>query len=163
MFLGLREMDKDHTAENILTATEELLGKFDLSLDIDFNTEYVDDDDDDEDYDEGNLSNIPDESILLEAFPQRISCFAHSLQLVILKFFKDDVIYFSGYKKMMDVSRRSLHERCEATVKLPLTTRWGSLIEVIRQFLEVKQSLGEIQSLKTLTPTAEDTCNGLVF
>uniref|UniRef100_A0A915CMI0 Transposase n=1 Tax=Ditylenchus dipsaci TaxID=166011 RepID=A0A915CMI0_9BILA len=187
MFLGLREMDKDHTAKNILTATEELLGKFDLSLDsifkivtdngsnvvaafkdiqiIDFNTEYVDDDDDDKDYDEGNLSNIPDESILLEAFPQRISCFAHSLQLVILKFFKDDVIYFSGYKKMMDVVKKvkispklkkELHERCGATVKLPSTTRWGSLIEVIRQFLEVKQSLGEIQSLKTLMPTAEE-------
>uniref|UniRef100_A0A915DYR1 Uncharacterized protein n=1 Tax=Ditylenchus dipsaci TaxID=166011 RepID=A0A915DYR1_9BILA len=183
MFFGLREMDKDHTAENILTATEELLGKFDLSLDrifkivtdngsnvvaafkdiqiIDFNTEYVDDDDDDEDYDEGNLSNIPDESILLEAFPQRISCFAHSLQLVILKFFKDDVIFFSGYKKMMDVVKKvkispklkkELHKRCGATVKLPSTTRWGSLIEVIRQFLEVKQSLGEIQSLKTLMP-----------
>uniref|UniRef100_A0A915E6X5 3-methyl-2-oxobutanoate hydroxymethyltransferase n=1 Tax=Ditylenchus dipsaci TaxID=166011 RepID=A0A915E6X5_9BILA len=163
MFLGLREMDKDHTAENILTATEELLGKFDLSLDSIFKIVT----------DNGSnvLAAFKDiqirylRSFFSEAFPQRISCFAHSLQLVILKFFKDDVIFFSGYKKIMHVVKKvkispklkkELHERCGATVKLPSTTRWGSLIEVIRQFLEVKQSLGEIQSLKTLMPTAEE-------
>uniref|UniRef100_A0A915DYI6 Transposase n=1 Tax=Ditylenchus dipsaci TaxID=166011 RepID=A0A915DYI6_9BILA len=167
--MDICEMEQDHTAESILSTTEELLSKFDLSLDgifqivtdngsnvvaafkdiqtIDFNTEYVDDEDEDEEDELRNMSNIPDESILLDAFPQRLSCFAHSLQLVILKFFKDDVIYFSGYKKMMVVVRKvkispklkkELHERSGTTVILPSTTRWGSVIEVIKKFLEVK-------------------------
>uniref|UniRef100_A0A915E973 Transposase n=1 Tax=Ditylenchus dipsaci TaxID=166011 RepID=A0A915E973_9BILA len=106
---GIAPPEFSHTAEYIRAETEELLQVYGLDLSKVFkvvtdngsnmknafmdetqlvpNADEFNDDDWDEDEDE-DFDPFVDESILRDAFPRRLSCFAHTLQLVLMKIFK---------------------------------------------------------------------------
>uniref|UniRef100_A0A915CUQ7 Uncharacterized protein n=1 Tax=Ditylenchus dipsaci TaxID=166011 RepID=A0A915CUQ7_9BILA len=110
----------------------------------------LEDDSDDDDYCYGfaNFSEAPDESILLSTFPQRIACYAHSLQLVLMDLFKESIFGTEDFKPCVSRSRKSL--------LFPSFTRWGSVVSVIQVFLDLKDFMRPIAEKKGWTLPTED-------
>uniref|UniRef100_A0A915CNJ4 Transposase n=1 Tax=Ditylenchus dipsaci TaxID=166011 RepID=A0A915CNJ4_9BILA len=106
---------------------------------------------------EADMDDPVDEFLdLVTAFPQRLSCFAHSLQLVVGGFVRDFLSLSSGFRKMCGLIKRvkycleAKHVE-EMTGKSVLTlsaTRWGSCVDVLERYFEHSQALQVIANKK---------------
>uniref|UniRef100_A0A915DV63 BED-type domain-containing protein n=1 Tax=Ditylenchus dipsaci TaxID=166011 RepID=A0A915DV63_9BILA len=111
----------------------------------------LEDDSDDDDYCYGfaNFSEAPDESILLSTFPQRIACYAHSLQLVLMDLFKESIFGTEDFKAMCKVMRQFKHSQ---QAKEP----FQEIVSVIQVFLDLKDFMRPIAEKKGWALPTED-------
>uniref|UniRef100_A0A915CV50 Transposase n=1 Tax=Ditylenchus dipsaci TaxID=166011 RepID=A0A915CV50_9BILA len=180
VFLGLRHLKFSHTAEYIRAETEELLQVYGLDLSKVFKvvtdngsnmknafmdeTQLVTNADEfnDDDWMKMRTKTLT----LFDAFPRRLSCFAHTLQLVLMKIFKKNLVQAPAFVKMAGFIRRfkyssdaktELFRSANKMLISPSSTRWGSSIEVIQVFLELKEYLTDIATKKHWPfPTSEE-------
>uniref|UniRef100_A0A915CN17 C2H2-type domain-containing protein n=1 Tax=Ditylenchus dipsaci TaxID=166011 RepID=A0A915CN17_9BILA len=121
----------------------------------------------DEENEEDEIYSMETEILLQTVFPLRIRCFAHSLQLVILRFFKELVEPISGFctlralvgkfKHSVSATQDLLTSTGKILVKAS-STRWASFILVIERYLEVYEVVRSIaQAKKWSCPTAVET------
>uniref|UniRef100_A0A915EE04 Uncharacterized protein n=1 Tax=Ditylenchus dipsaci TaxID=166011 RepID=A0A915EE04_9BILA len=133
IFLGLSEIRGSHTGSLIRRETQKMLSDYGLSVDKLFNMvidgasnmekafkdvfevdglQFLDEDEDCEFVDgiddENTTENIPEVDVIIcSAFPSRVKCLAHSLQLAFVDELRMSVLPSSAYLKMMDVENSS--------------------------------------------------------
>uniref|UniRef100_A0A915DU11 HAT C-terminal dimerisation domain-containing protein n=1 Tax=Ditylenchus dipsaci TaxID=166011 RepID=A0A915DU11_9BILA len=134
-------------------------------FEVDVNLQFLDEDEDcefDGIDDENTTENIPEVDVIIcSAFPLRVKCVAHSLQLAIVDEFRMCVLPSSAYSKMMDVVRAfrksplAIQELDEATGKALLSvsnTRWSYQILGIQRYLELEEDVRAIAKSRNMNP-----------
>uniref|UniRef100_A0A915D9C1 Uncharacterized protein n=1 Tax=Ditylenchus dipsaci TaxID=166011 RepID=A0A915D9C1_9BILA len=181
VFLGLSKLTGPHTGDLIRRETEIILDNYRLPLrkvfkvvtdggsnmvkgfrdiiSIDVCLQWLDQGEcgnDEEDEEEYQYDSTLDLSIQ-SAYPLRIGCFAHALQLVIMTMFKKNFASHSGYQtfcaltnqfRRSTTAKEELKSACGKQILLSSNTRWASQIVAIGRFLEIKEYALEIAELK---------------
>uniref|UniRef100_A0A915E6M4 HAT C-terminal dimerisation domain-containing protein n=1 Tax=Ditylenchus dipsaci TaxID=166011 RepID=A0A915E6M4_9BILA len=127
VFLGLKQLEGSHTSFVIRRETEKLLTEYGLNLssafkvvtdagsnmvkgfsdvravDVEGECSEQDENDEQEEYAGADQDYETMDLLLVSAFPLRMNCFAHALQLVIMECFKDCLSKVPGYATMIQM------------------------------------------------------------
>lgn len=170
IFLGLMSLSGKHTHDLIKKESENILKLYSLTLDNvfkiitdnganvvkAFKEEETDSSSEDEDIylvvEDLDLDNFNTENQdnLNTLFPKRASCFAHSLQLVVMEFINQYVKNLPAFDILNTVVKKikysvllkqELQKLTKKTVISVSLTRWGSYIEVIERYIELEKEL----------------------
>ena len=170
--LAVRRMTGEHTGDNIRALVEEILKEWDIptakigvimtdsgsnmvkafrqSLD---SMEEGEDEEEDEtgfgDFEQDFDSKEVDHDITFRFFAKRISCFAHTIQLIVQKF-NEDTTYKETLKRAYALVKRInkstkatelLISRCGKKLLSNCPTRWSSTFLLLERLLVVKEPL----------------------
>lgn len=175
--LAVRRMPQQHTGENIRELVQSILDEWEIppskvsatltdngsNMVAAFRPQIIENDDDGED----DMESAEDADLpsLVEEFEEkeedheiafyglnRVSCFAHTLQLVVQKF--DGITEFKSVLKRAHTLVRKFNTSAKATEKLiakcgkklvrDCPTRWSSMYLLIERLLAVRSSLTEV-------------------
>ena len=110
---------------------------------------------DDEDYEEDFETREQDHDLTFKTFGKRLSCFAHTLQLVVNKFshdssFASTMKKVNGLVKKVNKSSRATEQllsECRKKLISSCPTRWSSTYLMVQRLLEVREKLGKVLEL----------------
>ena len=173
--LAIRRMPPEHTGDNIRALVEEILKEWDIPTakigvimtdsgsnmlkafcqSLDFNEESEDEEEDTTDFqnfEQDFDSKEVDHDISFKFFAKRISCFAHTIQLIVQKFNEDTTFKemlkraYSLVKKINKSTKATemLISRCGKKLLSNCPTRWSSTFFLLERLLNVKEPLTAI-------------------
>uniref|UniRef100_A0A915EDR2 Transposase n=1 Tax=Ditylenchus dipsaci TaxID=166011 RepID=A0A915EDR2_9BILA len=145
IFLGFQQLNDSHTGALVRRETEKILCNYGLSLTNAFKVVTDAGSNMVKAFNEIRMSDIDPnqyevEFLLRSAFPLRLGCFAHALQLVIMQIFKECESANQGFGTMANLigkfkkshsATNALSGVCGKVLVSPSKTRWASQIAVL--------------------------------